>query len=69
MSIAKKGGKIMKLSTLSENELREVSLLKNKKGCATSNALEAQRILYERHHWGGGTRPENVPYGANETEW
>ena len=40
----------MKLTSMTDDELRKVSLLKNKKGCATSDALRAQRILRERHN-------------------
>ena len=61
----------MKLTGLSDEELKEVSMQKNRKGCATSDALRAQRLLRERYlmDWGDGTRPEAVPYGTNETEW
>lgn len=37
-----------KLKRLSDEELRKMSLEKQKNGCATSEALSAQRILYER---------------------
>lgn len=59
----------MKLSKLSDEELRRISLVKNKVGCATADARRAQEILWNRHMsgWGGGHRPENVPYGDNDT--
>lgn len=61
----------MKLSNLSDEELRKISLMKNKVGCATAEAYRAQQILWKRSFgdWGyvKGHRPENVPYGDNET--
>ena len=63
----------MRLSEFTDEELFSISLRKNSKGCATVDALRAQRMLRERHlmDWDGtgGHRPEGVPYGDNETEW
>ena len=56
----------MGLTNLSDEELRAVSLEKNRKGCATKEALRAQQMLRDRHlmDWGWGERraPE-VTYG------
>ena len=62
----------MKLTEMTDDELREVSLQKNRRGCATAEALRAQRILRDRHGKNlgrRGHRPEGVPYGRNEVEW
>ena len=62
----------MKLAEMTDNELREVSLQKNRRGCATAEALRAQRMLRDRHGKNlgrHGHRPEGVPYGRNEVEW
>ena len=40
----------MILNSLSDKALREIALKKNSKGCATREALVAQRILYYRHN-------------------
>ena len=40
----------MRLSEMTDEELYEVSLMKNKKGCATSDALRAQGMLRRRHN-------------------
>lgn len=44
----------MKLSELSDDELREISLMRTKKGSYTKDALRAQRILNYRtgFSWG-----------------
>ena len=34
--------------TLTKEELHEIAMRKNKRGCATSEALQAQRVLYEQ---------------------
>lgn len=47
----------MRVSELPEEELRKKAMEKNKWGVATKDALTAQRILYERLHWPGGTTP------------
>lgn len=47
----------MRVSEFLEEELRKVAMEKNKWGVATKDALTAQRILYERLHWPGGTTP------------
>ncbi len=39
----------MKLSKLCDEDLQKVAMLKNRKGCATSDALRAQEILYARN--------------------
>lgn len=39
---------IQELREMPEEELRKLSLQKNKKGNATSDALQAQQILWER---------------------
>ena len=44
----------MKLSNLTDEELRKVALLKTKKGTATSDAKRAQQILYTRNITHGG---------------
>lgn len=41
----------IKLSKMTENELRELSLQKKKNGCYTSRALAAQRKLWEKSHY------------------
>lgn len=52
----------MKLANLTDEDLQKVSLLKNRKGCATSEALRAQQILRTRHithgFYGGGSSGE-----------
>ena len=40
----------MKLSEMTDEELFEISLKKNKKGCATQEALRAQGMLRRRHN-------------------
>lgn len=40
----------MRLSEMTDEELYYVSLMKNKKGCATSEALRAQGMLRRRHN-------------------
>ena len=44
----------MKLSALTDDELWEISIKKNKKGLYTSDALRAQEMLQTRHgsNWG-----------------
>ena len=44
----------MKLSVLTDDELWEISMKKNKKGLYTSDALRAQEMLQTRHgsNWG-----------------
>lgn len=44
----------MKLSNLCDDDLRKVSLLKTRRGVATSEAKRAQQILYTRHCTHGG---------------
>ncbi|MEG0153458.1 MAG: hypothetical protein RR744_09875 [Cellulosilyticaceae bacterium] len=39
----------MKLSTMTDEELREVASMKKRNGCATSEALRAQQILFTRN--------------------
>lgn len=39
----------MKLSNLRDEDLRKISMLKTRKGCATSEAKRAQQILYSRN--------------------
>lgn len=56
----------MKLATLPDEELREIALKKNNKGCATRQALSAQRILLERHNsFAGISRKCNYDYAAH----
>lgn len=56
-----------------DEELKRIALQKNKTGCATREALEAQAILYHRVHPFGTRRkgccPDYIPTGRNETEW
>jgi len=55
----------MRRTGKTDKELFKVSMKKNRRGCATAEALRAQRMLRDRHNmnWGGrGTRPEGVPY-------
>lgn len=40
----------MKLTEMTDEELRVISLMKNNKGCATQEALRAQGILRRRHN-------------------
>lgn len=44
----------MKLSNLTDEDLQKVSLLKTRKGTATSDAKRAQQILYTRNSTHGG---------------
>lgn len=44
----------MKLSNLCDEDLWKVSMQKNRKGCATSEAKRAAQILYTRHISHGG---------------
>lgn len=48
-----------KLRLLSDEELQKISMEKKKNGCATADALSAQKILYERQH--GGFRRVHGP--------
>lgn len=57
------------LKGMTDEELREISLRKNRKGCATQEAINAQRILYYRANplgRVGGTIPDDAPYGRND---
>lgn len=51
--------------------LVEQSMEKNKKGCATKRALEAQRQLYEEaypfHDVGGYEDMDEIAFGTNDT--
>ena len=40
----------MKLTKMTDEELFDISLMKNNKGCATKEALRAQGILRRRHN-------------------
>ena len=40
----------MKLTEMTDEELFDISLMKNNKGCATKEALRAQGILRRRHN-------------------
>lgn len=40
-----------KLSEMTEDELKELSLQKKKNGCYTSRALAAQRKLWDQFHY------------------
>ena len=40
----------MRLTEMTDEELQKVSLMKNRKGCATQEALRAQRMLRQRHN-------------------
>ena len=40
--------KIEELNAMSDNELYDLSLRKDSKGCATSDAFMAQRIIWSR---------------------
>ncbi len=54
----------MKLANLSDEELYKISLMKTKKGTATSEAKRAQQMLYTRNitHGGfGGGIPSAIP--------
>jgi hypothetical protein len=45
---------IRELQKLSDEELREISLRKNSKGCATADADRAQQVRRERaNYWAG----------------
>ena len=39
----------MKLANVCNEDLKKISMMKNKKGCATSEAKRAQQILYSRN--------------------
>lgn len=60
---------------MTENERQELiiqSMEKNKKGCATQNALKAQKKLYDDAHpfhgVGGYKDMSVVAYGENNTD-
>lgn len=64
----------MNLSILSIEELREVSLQKNRKGCATADALRAQKKLLDMDNsFARWNRPKDmsgesyIAWGSNET--
>lgn len=40
----------MRLTEMTDEELFKISLMKNKKGCATQEALRAQGMLRRRHN-------------------
>ena len=40
----------MKLSKMTDEQLQEVALMKKKNGCATSEALRAQEMLWRRNY-------------------
>ena len=40
----------MKLTEMTDEELFDISLMKNRKGCATQEALRAQELLRLRHN-------------------
>ena len=52
----------MKLSNLCDDELQRISLMKTRKGTATSEAKRAQQILYTRNisHGGFGSRSHGL---------
>lgn len=53
---------IDKYKTMTDDELKELAKQKNKRtGCAKMSALEAQRELWNRHHWDiRETRPDDA---------
>lgn len=61
------------MDDLPDDELRRISLNKNRKGNATSTAMQAQRILHSRSgHWDScryerkGTANDGYGYGEPE---
>lgn len=55
---------VREIRDLTDAEIRELSLHKNKKGNATSDAKKAQKILWERDGRGFNTGLCNNPYGS-----
>lgn len=53
----------MRLANLRDEDLQKISLLKTRKGCATSEAKRAQQILYTRNISHGGF------YGGGGPGW
>ena len=47
----------MDLDTLPEKMLQQIAMGKGKNGCATKQALRAQKILWERVHWPCANNP------------
>lgn len=56
--------KVQEIKNLTDAELRELSLQKNKKSNATSDAKMAQKILWERNGNGFDTGLCNHTYGS-----
>ena len=52
----------MKLSNMTDEDLRKVAMMKTRKGCATCDALRAQQILYTRNITHGGYYKEGDRY-------
>ena len=55
---------IREIKNLTDTEIRELSLQKNKKGNATCDAKIAQKILWERNGSGFNTGLCDCPYGS-----
>lgn len=62
---------MLKMTDEERNVLVEQSMEKNKKGCATKRALEAQRKLYEEAYpfldVGGYEDMDEIAFGTNDT--
>ena len=59
--------KMSEFNAMTDEELRELSLQKNKKGNATSDALTAQRILWARSGCGFNQRGGIISVGSGNT--
>lgn len=59
----------MKLTNLTDEELRQISLIKNRRGCATAEALRAQRILMERSNSFYACGSNSNYSGCGDTAW
>lgn len=58
--------RIDELRSLSEAELRELSMQKNKKGNATTDTKKAQKLLWENHGSGFNTGIRQCTYGTKK---
>lgn len=64
MELKEKEMKVQEIKNLTDAELKELSLQKNKKGNATCDAKMAQKILWERNGNGFNTDLCNRAYGS-----
>lgn len=64
MKLKEKETKVQEIKNLTDAELKELSLQKNKKGNATCDAKMAQKILWERNGNSFNTGLCNRTYGS-----